>query len=145
MATAAFFDLDRTVLRIDSGMSWMRFQRMRGEISAAMLAKLHRAGELTPVWVPDTAHEAMRDLVRSRATAVRVAGQARRHLQGFLLRHGRICPAKKGWTKACRRWLSTVRFEHPAQQIVFQDYIHARDRRRPCHRPMQAGRPERVP
>ncbi len=30
---------------------------------AAMLARLHRAGELTGVWVPDAAHEAMRDLV----------------------------------------------------------------------------------
>jgi transposase len=57
---------------------------------AVMLAKLHRAGELTAVWVPDTAHEAMRDLVRARATAVRVVGKARQHLQGFLLRHGRI-------------------------------------------------------
>jgi len=36
---------------------------------AAMLAKLHRAGELTAVWVPDAAHEAMRDLIRARATA----------------------------------------------------------------------------
>jgi transposase len=35
---------------------------------AIMLAKLHRAGELTAVWVPDGAHEAMRDLVRARAT-----------------------------------------------------------------------------
>ena len=26
---------------------------------AMMLAKLHRAGELTAVWVPDAAHEAM--------------------------------------------------------------------------------------
>lgn len=42
---------------------------------ALMLAKLHRAGELTAVWVPDTAHEAMRDLVRARATAVRVTGR----------------------------------------------------------------------
>lgn len=92
---------------------------------AIMLAKLHRAGELTSVWVPDAAHEAMRDLVRARATAVRVAGQARQHLQGFLLRHGRTYSGKKGWTKAYRRWLSTVRFEHPAQQIVLQDYIHA--------------------
>jgi transposase len=92
---------------------------------ALMLAKLHRAGELTSVWVPDEAHEAMRDLVRSRATAVNVAGQARQHLQGFLLRHGQIYPGKKGWTKPYRRWLSTVRFHHPAQQIVFQDYIHA--------------------
>jgi hypothetical protein len=30
-----------------------------------MLAKLHRAGELTPIWVPDAGHEAMRDLVRA--------------------------------------------------------------------------------
>ena len=92
---------------------------------ALALAKLHRAGELTAVWVPDEAHEAMRDLVRARATAVRVTGQARQHLQGFLLRHGRTYPGKKGWTKAYRRWLSTVRFEHPAQQIVLQDYVHA--------------------
>ena len=51
---------------------------------ALMLAKLHRAGELTAVWVPDRAHEAMRDLIRARATAVSVAGKARQHLQGVL-------------------------------------------------------------
>ena len=33
---------------------------------AINLAKLHRAGELTAVWVPDLAHEAMRDLSRAR-------------------------------------------------------------------------------
>ena len=92
---------------------------------AVMLAKLHRAGELTAVWVPDAAHEAMRDLVRARATAMRVTGKARQHLQGFLLRHGRIYPGKKGWTGAYRRWLAMVRFTHPAQQIVLQDYIDA--------------------
>ncbi|WP_035697269.1 IS110 family transposase [Bradyrhizobium liaoningense] len=92
---------------------------------AAMLAKLHRSGELTAVWVPDAAHEAMRDLVRARATAMRVLGKARQHLQGFLLRHGRIYAGKKGWTLAYRRWLTTVRFDHPASQIVLQDYIHA--------------------
>ena len=63
---------------------------------AVMLAKLHRAGELTAVWVPDAAHEAMRDLIRARATAVRVLGKARQHLQGFLLRHGRVYPGKEG-------------------------------------------------
>jgi transposase len=49
---------------------------------AAMLARLHRAGELTSVWVPDAAHEAMRDLVRARATAGRVLTKARQHLTG---------------------------------------------------------------
>jgi transposase len=38
---------------------------------AINLAKLHRTGELTPVWVPDQAHEAIRDLVRARQAAVR--------------------------------------------------------------------------
>jgi hypothetical protein len=47
---------------------------------AVMLAKLHRAGELTAVWVPDDAHEAMRDLIRARATAVRVLSKARQHV-----------------------------------------------------------------
>jgi len=79
------------------------------------------------VWVPDDAHEAMRDLVRARATARRVLGKARQHLQGFLLRHGRIYTGTRGWTRAFRRWLTTVCFDHPAQQIVLQDYIHAVD------------------
>ena len=34
---------------------------------AERLARCYRAGELTPVWVPDAAHEALRDLVRARA------------------------------------------------------------------------------
>ena len=50
---------------------------------AVMLAKLHRAGELTAVWVPEAAHEAMRDLIRARATAVRFVGKARQHLQAY--------------------------------------------------------------
>jgi transposase len=40
-----------------------------------MLARLHRAGELTPICIPDAAHAAMRDLVRARATAVRALSQ----------------------------------------------------------------------
>src|SRR6516164_5216997 len=92
---------------------------------ARMLAKLHRAGELTPIWVPDAAHEAMRDLVRARATAGRVLSKARQHLQSFLLRHEWIYRGTRAWTLAYRRWLTTVRFAHPAQQIVLQDYIHA--------------------
>ena len=55
---------------------------------AVKLARSHRAGELTPVWVPDQAHEAMRDLVRARTAAVRALRQARQQLSSFLLRHG---------------------------------------------------------
>jgi transposase len=92
---------------------------------AMMLAKLHRAGELTSVWVPDAAHEALRDLVRARATASRMLTKCRQHLQAFLLRQGRIYSGKSTRTLAWRRWLTTIRFDYPAQQIVLQDYIHA--------------------
>ena len=36
---AAFFDMDNTLLRIDSGMSWTRFLFRRGELPASMIAK----------------------------------------------------------------------------------------------------------
>ncbi len=71
---------------------------------AASLAKLHRAGELTAVWVPDCRHEAMRDLVRARLDAVHSLRQARQQLSGFLLRQG--CHyGRPTWTKLHRRRL----------------------------------------
>ena len=60
---------------------------------ASSLAKLHRAGELTAVWVPDPGHEAMRDLVRARLDAVRALRRARQQLSSFLLRQGLPLPA----------------------------------------------------
>jgi HAD superfamily hydrolase (TIGR01490 family) len=36
---AAFFDMDRTVLTIDTAMSWMRFLRARGEVTRGFVAK----------------------------------------------------------------------------------------------------------
>jgi transposase len=58
-------------------------------------------------------------------TAGRVLCKTQQHLQSFLLRHDRIYRGLRAWTSAYRRWLTTVRFDHPAQQIVLQDYIHA--------------------
>jgi transposase len=88
------------------------------------LAKLERAGELTAVWVREPEHEAMRDLVRARAAAVRALRRARQQLSGFLPRHGRV-RSGKNWTLAHRRWLAGLRFEQPAQQIVLEDTIQA--------------------
>ena len=92
---------------------------------ALMLARLHRAGELISVWVPDVDHEAMRDLVRARAVSVRDLRRARQRLSGFLLRHRQVYTGTRAWTLAHRRWLSTLAFAHPAQQIILQDYINA--------------------
>ena len=58
---------------------------------ALTLARLHRAGELTAIWVPDPGHEAVRELVRAREAAMADLRTKRQHLQSFLLRHGRCC------------------------------------------------------
>ncbi len=92
---------------------------------AVTLARLHRAGELTGVWVPDATHEAVRDLVRAREAAVDDRRRKRQQLLSFLLRHGRLYSGGGHWTLAHRRWLAKQGFEHPAQQIVFQEAIDA--------------------
>ena len=75
--------------------------------------------ELTPVSVPDGAHEAMPDLA-SAATAPAHARQGPPASAGFLLRHGRISRGVRGSTRPLKRSLTTIRFDHPAQQIVLQ-------------------------
>jgi len=93
---------------------------------AAKLAKCYRAGDLTPVWVPDRAHEALRDLVRARLAARRDQLRARHRLSKFLLRHGRRPPEEIGaWTLKHLEWIrSKVRFEEPAQNATLLDYLH---------------------
>jgi transposase len=93
---------------------------------ALLLARLSRADELTLVWVPDRAHEAMCDLIRSREIASKDVRQARQRIQGFLLRHGRRYVGAV-WKKRHRVWLGNQTFEHPAQQIAFQTYLNAMD------------------
>jgi transposase len=92
---------------------------------AVTLARLHRAGELTGVWVPDAVHEAVRDLVRAREAASDDVRRKRQQLLSFLLRHGRIYDGGGHWTLAHRRWLARQAFEHTAQQIVFQEQVEA--------------------
>jgi transposase len=89
---------------------------------ALTLARLHRAGELTAIWVPDPGHEAVRELVRARDAAMADLRAKRQHLQSFLLRHGRLFPGRKPWTRAHARWLSELAFEHPAQYLVLREY-----------------------
>jgi transposase len=92
---------------------------------ALTLARLHRAGELTAIWVPDLEHEAVRDLVRARETAMEDLREKRQHLQSFLLRHGRVYPGLRPWTQVHARWLSNLTFAHPAQYLVTREYRQA--------------------
>lgn len=90
---------------------------------AEKLARCYRAGDLTPVWVPDAGHEALRDLVRAREAAKKDQLRAKHRLGKFLLRNGRRPPSgMKAWTKKYLAWLGTLRFEHAAQEATFVDY-----------------------
>ena len=94
---------------------------------AMMLAQTLRAGQLTAVWVPDEAHEAMRDLVRLRTQAMRDLRKARQQLLSFLLRHGRNSPYGH-WTKMHRRWLGELVFAHPAQHLALEEMLQRIER-----------------
>jgi transposase len=94
---------------------------------AQKLARCYRAGDLTAVWVPTPAHEAIRDLVRTREDARQDQQRARQRLGKFLLRHGWKPPAdiKKNWTNKHMDWIKRqVRFEQAALQAAFLDYVH---------------------
>jgi len=92
---------------------------------AEKLARCYRSGDLTPVWVPDAAHEALRDLVRAREAAKKDQLRARHRLGKFLLRRGlRAAGGVKNWTLKHLLWVRTLRFEQPAQEATFLDYLH---------------------
>lgn len=90
---------------------------------AIALARLARAGELTPIWVPDTVHEAMRDVVRARHAANKDLKAARQRIQSYLLKYRAIYPGK-AWSGRHLTWLANRKFEHTAQQIAFQGYLN---------------------
>ena len=92
---------------------------------AERLARSHRSGDLTAVWVPDEGSEALRDLVRAREGAKQDQLRARHRLAKFLLRAGRRPEAKiKAWTCLYMTWVRQVRFAQPAQESTRLDYLH---------------------
>ncbi len=92
---------------------------------AVTLARLYRAGELTPVYVPREDDEAMRDVIRAREDAVNATRKARQRLSAFVLRHGLRYSGRNAWTLAHLRWLADIKMPHSAQQIALQEYIHS--------------------
>lgn len=90
---------------------------------AETLARLHRAGELRAIYVPDEGDEAMRDLVRAREDAVEVTREAKQRLKAFLLRHGLRYRGTAGWTIPYRRWLAALTLPAPGPQIALQEYL----------------------
>lgn len=89
------------------------------------LARLHRSGDLTAVYVPSTEDKAMRDLTRAREDVVKAHRTARQVLLAFLLRHGHRYSGLTYWSKAHWKWIADIKMPHRAQQIALQEYVHA--------------------
>jgi transposase len=95
---------------------------------AEKLARSYRSGDLTAVWVPDSEHEALRDLVRAREAAKKDELRAKHRLSKYLLRYGQRAPEGcRAWTHAWWQWVRAVRFDHAAQNVTVLDYIMAVD------------------
>ena len=90
---------------------------------ALELARLLRTGDLTPVWIPDSEHEALRNLVRARYVAKADLLRAQHRVAKLLLREGvQPLPGVKAWSSRYRTWLNQVRLAQPIAQFVLDDY-----------------------
>lgn len=95
---------------------------------ARKLAELLRAGLLTEVHAPTVEDEAVRDLCRAREDAHEDLVRCRHRVSKMLLRRGWIWNgSKKAWGQGHRLWLRSLRFEQPADQVVFDNYLQAID------------------
>jgi hypothetical protein len=92
---------------------------------AQKLARSYRAGDLTAVWVPDAAHEALRDLMRTRGAAKKDQLRARHRLSKLLLRRGlRPAVRTEAWSSTYMRWVKGLRFEQSALEAAYLDLLH---------------------
>lgn len=89
-------------------------------LDARMLARLHRAGELTPIRVPSPDEEALRDLVRVREDLKDDRKRARQRLHSFLLRHARRHDGSGRWTHAFEAWARSQQFHDPYAQVAYE-------------------------
>lgn len=90
---------------------------------ALALARLLRSGDLTPVWVPDQEHEALRNPVRARYVAKADLLRAQHRVVKLLLREGvQGPPGIKAWSARWRAWLNQLQLTQPHSQLVLEDY-----------------------
>jgi transposase len=92
---------------------------------AELLARLHRAGELTGIHIPDAVDESLRDLTRTRADAVDDLRRAKQRLKSFLLRHGYRYKGKANWSEAHQRYLRELVLPLPALKAVLEESLLA--------------------
>jgi transposase len=92
---------------------------------ARKLARLLRAGELSAIYIPEPADEAIRDLCRARSDAVDDRRRSRHRLKAFLLRHGYRYQGRSPWSAAHERYLRELVLPHPAMKAILEEYLIA--------------------
>lgn len=92
---------------------------------ALLLARMHRAGELTAIHVPDAVEESVRDLTRARSDAVHDLTRAKQRLKSFLLRQGYRYSGKANWSAAHQRYLRELVLPLPALKAVLEESLLA--------------------
>lgn len=90
---------------------------------ARKLARLHRAGELEAIHIPEARDEAVRDLCRARTDAMQSLARAKQQLSMFMLRNGHRYDGKTPWSQAHMNYLRRTQMQHSAQQLVLEEYI----------------------
>jgi transposase len=106
-------------------------QRKHDKRDASELAKLHRAGELTPVRIPSEAEERVRDVVRCRDTFQREIMRSRHYLLKFLARRGFVYRSGTNWKTPHQRWLQHLASASsplsPPDRLVFCEFLALHD------------------
>jgi transposase len=91
---------------------------------AEKLARSYRAGDLTPVWVPDAKHEAIRDLVRAREATKEDQLRAKHRLGKYLLRYGIRAPEGcRAWTATWWQWVRSLQLDHAEQNTTLIELL----------------------
>ena len=90
---------------------------------AIKLARLHRAGELVSVFIPDETDEAVRDLCRARVDAIDDRRRAKTRLLGMLRRLGFNYTGKTTWNDAHKRYLRDLSLPFPAHRVILEELI----------------------
>jgi transposase len=90
---------------------------------AAKLGRYLRSGNLTFVSVPDERREALRDLLRQRASVQRDVGRTKKQIIHLLLRYGHRYRDGNHWTDRFWGWLRALKLGAEHSQFVLEDLI----------------------
>src|SRR5688572_4527284 len=102
-------------------------QRKHDKHDAVQLARMYRAGELTPVRIPSEAEERVRDLVRCRDTLQRETLKSRHYVLKFLARRGLVYRDGTNWSSKHFVWLRQLASSNSAlaaeDLLVYREYF----------------------